>query len=53
VERRAMETLAPLRFSNRRSRARVESALRALAARASAEHRVEELMRLIERALLA
>lgn len=53
VERRAVETLAPLRFSNMRSRRRVELTLRELANRAGAAHRLQHLMQLIERALQA
>jgi hypothetical protein len=53
VERRARETLAPLRFSNDRSRRRVETALRELVDRASAGHRLEELLRLIDSAMRA
>jgi len=51
VERRALETLAPLRFSNTRSRRRIENAIKELAERADARDRVKEIMNLIERAV--
>ena len=50
VERRAKETLAPLRHANRRTRARVEDALRELIVRANAHHRHEGLMRIVKEA---
>jgi hypothetical protein len=53
VERRAMETLAPLRFSNNRARRRLESALRELVERASVEQRLEGLLRIVSKAMEA
>ena len=51
VERRAKETLAPLRFSNLRARRRVEDAVREFAKRVSAPDRAQEMLRLIESAV--
>jgi hypothetical protein len=51
VERRAKETLAPLRFASLRSRRRMETALRELADKAGAKHRVDPLMQLLAEAL--
>jgi hypothetical protein len=51
VERRAIETLSPLRFSNARARLRVEQNLRTLATRTGGAGRLAEMLKLIERAL--
>jgi hypothetical protein len=51
VERRAIETLAPLRFSNMRARRRVEDAVREFGTRVSAPDRTREMLKLIERAV--
>ena len=51
VERRAMETLAPLRFSNLRARRRVEDAVREFGGRVGAAHRAQEMIGLIARAV--
>ncbi len=51
VERRAVETLAPLRFSNLRARRRVEDAVREFGKRVSAPERTQEMLKLIERAV--
>lgn len=51
VERRALETLAPLRFANIRSRRRIEKAINELAQRAGAMDRVNGIMKLIEHAV--
>ena len=50
VERRAKETLSPLRYASRHTRARVEDALRELIQRANALDRHDELMRLVAEA---
>jgi hypothetical protein len=51
VERRAKETLAPLRFSNLRARRRVEDAVREFSKRVSAPDRAQEMLKLIEHAV--
>jgi hypothetical protein len=51
VERRAVETLSPLRFSNQRARRRVEDSVRELCKRVDAPGRVDDMLRLIQRAI--
>lgn len=51
VERRAIETLGPLRFSSLRTRHRIESAVREMADRANAQPRLEGALQLIARAV--
>lgn len=51
VERRAIETLAPLRFSNLRARRRIEDAVREFGQRASSKDRTKDMLDLIERAI--
>ncbi len=51
VERRVTETLEPLRFSNRRTRQRIETAIKELAQRTDAAERLGPIMRLISQAV--
>ena len=51
VERRVIETLEPLRFSNRRTRQRIETAIKELAQRTDAAERLGPIMRLISQAV--
>jgi len=53
VERRAKETVAPLRFSNQRARRRIEDSLREMAERATAKERLDEALRVIAEAMSA
>lgn len=51
VQRRAVETLEPLRFSNQRSRARIEKAVRELGERTQKHERAEAMIKLIAEAI--